>query len=111
MSILHILSQLKGKKINYYNGDNIKFEDIEKREEDIIKEIKEKSYVSKGNNKYKNYYVDIRKKVFHVIYSEKEKCEDLKGVRHKYIQEVTGDENAILDKDFNICQMCKAKLQ
>ena len=103
----------KEHKINYYNGEDIKFEDIEKRKEDRIKKIETKLSVSKENSKYKNYYVDVRTKTFHVIYDEREKCEDLKGVRRKYIQEVTGDENAILntkDEEFKICQKCKEKL-
>ena len=104
----------KGKKINYYNGSNIKFENVEKREDNTIKEVNNKSIVSKQTNTYKNYYVDIRTKIFHVIYDEKEKCEELKGVRKKYIQEVTGYEEAILsnkDKKFKICKKCKKKFE
>lgn len=104
----------KGKKINYYNGSNINFENVEKREDNTIKEVNAKSLVSKQTNTYKNYYVDIRAKIFHVIYDEKEKCEDLKGVRKKYIQEVTGDEESILsdkDKNFKICRKCKKKFE
>ena len=96
----------KGYKINYYDGSNIKFENIDKRDENLTKEVYESSIVSKTTNTYKNYYVDVRTKIFHLIFDEKEKCEELKYVRRKYIQEITGNPNEIYSKNFELCEKC-----
>ena len=99
----------KGYKINYYDGSDMKFEDIDKRENGPIMEVKNKSVISKKNNTYKNYYVDVRNKIFHLVFDEKEKCEVLKNVKIKYIQEVTGAPTEITAKDFEICEKCNNK--
>ena len=98
----------EGYKINYYDGSDIKIENVNKREKDIIKEVYEKSTDAKKDNEYKNFYIDIRTKTFHLIYDEKEKCEDLKSIRRKYIQETTAKLEAILkNNEFKVCQKYK----
>lgn len=61
------------------------------------------------NMKHKNFYIDVRTKTFHLIYDEKEKCEDLKGIKRKYIQETTAKFEAILNNnEFMVCQKCNS---
>lgn len=96
----------KGYTINYYDGSSMRFEEVDKRENEIIKKVENKSIASKETNIYKNYYVDVRNKVFHLVFDEKEKCEGLKNVKIKYIQEVTGKPEEIIAKKFKICEKC-----
>lgn len=97
----------KGYKINYYNGDTSSFEETEKRDTEEIKEVTKGVIALNKDNKYQNYYINIQDKKFHLVYDEKEKCEELRYVRKKYIQETTGNpEEILLNKDFSICKKC-----
>ena len=95
-------------RINYFDGSSIRIEDIVIPQKDEWEKIESKSIVSSKRKKYKNYYLNIKTKVFHLIFDEKEKCEDLKGIATKFIQEVTGDKEEILsNKEFKICKKCE----
>ena len=105
----------KGYKINYYDGSIKKIEETEIRDDTIIKEVKDYPVALNKENKYQNYYINIKDKKFHLVYDEKEKCEELKYVRRKYIQETTANYEEILqnedkdNKDFSICTKCSQK--
>lgn len=97
-------------KINYFDGSNMKIEDIQMPEVEAWKEHENKSKVSSIKKERKNYYLNTKTNVFHLIYNEKEKCEDLKGVAIKFIQEVTGKREEILQNDkFKLCEKCEMK--
>ena len=96
-------------KINYFDGSNVKIENIQIPEKDEWVEQKNNSIVS-SDKTAKNYYLNIKTNVFHLVYDEKEKCEDLKGVAIKFIQEVTGVKEDILKgTEFKICKKCEKK--
>ena len=99
----------KGYKINYYNGGIEKIEETEMNTS-IINEVKEASIALNKANKYQNYYINVKNKKFHLVYDEKEKCEELKYVRRKYIQETTANYEDILTskeiENFSICEKC-----
>ena len=81
---------------------------IQISDEDIIKKLQNKSNVSSKGKDYKNYYLNIKDNVFHLNYDDIEKCEELKGIPIKYIQEVTGKkEEIIVNEDFSICKKCE----
>ncbi len=97
-------------KINYFDGSDRKIEDISMKDEDNFIKLENKSNVSSKRKMYKNYYLNIKDNVFHLVYDEKEKSEDLKGVYIRCIQEVTGKKEEILtNKDFSICKKCEEK--
>lgn len=97
-------------KINYFDGSNRKIENIPMKNEDNLDKPKNKSIISSERKQYKNYYLNIKNNSFHLVYDEKEKCEDLKGLQIKYIQEVTGKKEEILANDsFSICKKCEKK--
>ena len=74
-----------------------------------MNKIQDKSNVSSKRKQYKNYYLNIKDNSFHLVYDEKEKCEKLKGIQTKFIQEVTGKKEDILDNNFTICKECERK--
>lgn len=87
-----------------------KIEETEIRDDTIIKEVKDDPIALNKENKYQNYYINIKDKRFHLVYDEKEKCEELKYVRRKYIQETTANYEEILEnKEFSICNRIRKK--
>lgn len=102
----------KGFKINYYDGGIKRIEETEIRDDTITKEVEEPSKALHKENKYQNYYINVKDKKFHLVYDEKEKCKELKYVRRKYIQETTANYAEIIqNKNFSICSKCIKKLK
>lgn len=91
-----------GTKINYYDGSN---STIEKANNELHKEEKTKK-INKRNeekNKYRDYAINIRTKVFHLL---NKRCNYIQKVEAKYIQETTAFENDIIEKGFKLCKTC-----
>ena len=102
----------KGFKINYYDGGIKRIEETEIRDDTITKEVEEPSKALHKENKYQNYYINVKDKKFHLVYDEKEKCKELKYVRRKYIQETTANYAEIIqNKNFSNCSKCIKKLK
>lgn len=99
----------KNHKINYFDGSDRKIENILIENNNDLNKIQNKSKVSSKRKQYKNYYLNIKDNVFHLVYDEKEKCVKLKGIPTKFIQEVTGKKEDILVKGFSICKECERK--
>ncbi len=104
----------KDYKINYFDGSNKSIDNISMENVNQVKKPEVESKVSSYKKEYKNYYLNIKTNVFHIVYDEKEKCEELKGVQIKYIQEVTGSKDEvksarckITGTKFKICKKCE----
>lgn len=98
----------KGIKINYYDGSN---KPIEKVYGTLNTwKLKEKSERNDVDNKFRDYFIDIRTNTFHL---QSKNCNELKNVELKYIQETRANiydviniTNADDTKKFKICEKC-----
>lgn len=97
----------KGVKINYYDGSN---KPIEKRFGTLNTwEIKQTTNEnkSKDENKFKDYYIDVRNLSFHL---QSKNCSLIEKVDKKYIQETRACEDDIIskseEKGYKLCEEC-----
>ena len=92
----------KGVKINYYDGSN---KPIEKVYGTLNTwKLKSDSSRNEENNKFKNYYIDIRKMTFHL---QSKNCSELNDVEPKFIQETRAFIGDVANnKKFKICNKC-----
>ena len=98
-------------KFDYTNGKLKNIKELKQNREitDIIenqsvKEERESYEKQKDDedNKYQNYIIDIRKKVYHK-YNNKNKCSKLKRKSKKYLNETRTKENILLENKYKIC--------
>lgn len=90
-----------GIKINYYDGSNNPIEDVYGKREEY--KIKTRIPKDESNNKYKEYSINVKTKMFHLF---SKKCGYIKNIEPKYIQETKAFEEDIINRGFNLCKKC-----
>ena len=90
-----------GIKINYYDGSNNPIEEVYGKREEY--KIKTRIPKDENNNKYKEYSINVKTKMFHLF---SKKCGYIKNVEPKYIQETKAFEEDIINRGFKLCKKC-----